>query len=231
MYNYRRIPLSYYKLFLNNEKKTLNYEYRGKENFLKIVKKNAHEKGYIFSEELKTDYIEEHFIVLAKQQFERIGPTDEKLAFYFANEYHAEYLVNEINKDVRMCYRSIPETKKFLPMFCDNKNNSYPMQVAVNSIVSIIIVVVDKKEKILEDILLKDHMNNVLFCVISLDCPNKIFIGNDLRMNQDEDYIRKIEELASIIDLALPPKKEFMRMFEPSDVFYKGRNWNMVKKS
>ena len=66
-----------------------------------------------------------------------------------------------------------------------------------------------------------------MFVVISLDCPNKIFIGNDLRMNQDDDYIMKIEELAAVIEMILPPNKELKNLFAPCQVIYKGKEFQV----
>ena len=63
----------------------------------------------------------------------------------------------------------------------------------------------------------------MLFCVIARNNPGKIFIGTDLRLNQDRDYIDRIKDLMYLLDIKGYDDSYLHTHFGPNEVKHKGK--------
>ena len=199
----------------------LNHHYSSDLVFLDKIRENAKRLGYFFERSLETlDYEEERkqykipplyekFSVFTKIDTEKSDEfPKEKIAVYRAWQYHAEELNGKLNGERFFALRTTFDERKvgeiykdYIRLFCGSEGFDYNKTSLINPINTILIVIVDDIHMMLESFFPKVHKNYVLFCLISTSSPHEIFIAPDLRINNNSEYQKKIEELKFLLEI------------------------------
>jgi len=216
------------RIYTKGEIKSLDYHYDSDLLFLEQIREKAMEMSYTYEKGFSDSdkgipgmpsY--ENFTVFSKQDLdtESIFP-EHKIAVYQSNYYCAEGVSS---KGRHICLNTNETNNEYVKMFCGKKEYDYCSTSLINPINSIVIVVVDELEPFLYNVLFRHHRNYLLFCVIARNNPGKIFIGTDLRLNQDRDYIDRIKDLMYLLDIKGYDDSYLHAHFGPNEVKHKGK--------
>ena len=201
------------ELFIISKQNTphiIEFSFPGYDKFLELVRENAYKKGYIHDRRLIEDNGYEYTVFTKVDTKNSLTFPEEKIAIYRSKFDGGESLkVNRYNRKIRVpkVYVMGKETNyvnenafEFLRMFTNKKGHLYSLNAQWVNIDSVVIIVVDKVGKNLEYILNYSFQElYVLYCVISLQEPNKIYVAKDNRIITGEDYTKKLNELKELL--------------------------------
>ena len=206
--------LNAYTIVLKRKFAWLNIDKYDEKEIVNIIRNNAFNRGFVHERYLNTYQVEntcyrakngvteipleEQFWLYTKiNTYDFADFCEEKIAVYRAPYYNAEIVTGGKGLTVRA--KTI--YKEFFDLFCGKQQYSREQEDPSNPINSILLVIVDKMDILLENILIRFHLNSILFCVITLEEPTKLYIGTDLRNTQDDDYRNRIKELVELLDI------------------------------
>lgn len=221
---------NYHRIIKNNELGVLPYLYTSDIGLLDTLEERAHQLGYVYKRVLNTHEVEdEHLLKMWYERFHLYTKVDttnslefpqEKIAVYRSNRYIAEY-----NNRHRRCIRNETLYKEYIDMFCKKTEYTYLRANAINPIDTILLVIVDDLDYFLSQLLYSQHQNYLLFCVIAKNNPGKLFIGNDLRRNQDKDYVNRIKDLIYLLDIKDVDDQYIADQFAANEVYFRGKKY------
>ena len=222
-------------IYTMGEVKSLDYHYDSDILFLDKIRKNASRLGFVYEKQLsKFEELVpgmktyEKYNVFSKTDLNNKNVFPEhKIAIYRSEWYHAETTKSSGGKSshqvLAIADSNYEEHEAFVNMFCGKKEYEYDKTALNNPIHSIVIVIVDEMDSFLYNILFRHHRNYVLFCVIARNNPGKIFIGTDLRLNQDRDYRNRIKDLLYLLDIEGYDDQYLYKYFGPNELKHKGK--------
>lgn len=190
----------------------LEYSFPGYDTFIEVIQKKAYQKGYIYNRQIfeEGDYA---YTVFTKVDTENsLTFPDEKIAIYKSKYDGGESLkFNRYNREIKVPKIYVmgkelnyinDKTFEFLRMFTNKKGHFYSLNAQWVTVDSIVIIIVDDFDKDLELILNYSLQElYVLYCVISLQNPNKMYIAQDNRILKASDFINKFEELKELLGI------------------------------
>lgn len=222
-------------IYTKGEVKSIDYHYDSDIIFLDKIRNNASRLGFVYEKQLsKFEELVpgmktyEKYNVFSKTDLNNKNVFPEhKIAIYRSEWYHAETTKSSGGRNshqvLAIADSNYEEHEAFVNMFCGKKEYEYKQTSLMNSINSIVIVIVDEMDSFLYNILFRHHRNYVLFCVIARNNPGKIFIGTDLRLNQDRDYRNRIKDLLYLLDIEGYDDQYLYKYFGPNELKHKGK--------
>lgn len=179
------------------------YNYQNNEELLKTIDEKCHQTGYIYKHYLRTNLDEEFTLYNSDNN----SFPKEKIGVYTSNVYECEAQSDWGPSSGQPSIvpgqgRFHFEYRPFLDMICGKWGRDYHNPRDWVDIETIIIVVVDEWNGMLNKVLNHGwHLPFVLFCVIVKSEPNKLFIAKDNRKKKRDDYYRKRDELFDLLDV------------------------------
>lgn len=179
------------------------YNFKNTDELLKMMSIKCPERGLVYKHELTTN-LDENFVLYTSDNNEF---PKEKVGIYISDLYECE-AQSDWSPDSHES-SIVPgqgrfhfEYRPYLNMICGKTGRDYCAPRDWVNIETIIIVVVDEWNGMLNKMLNHGwHLPFVLFCVIVKSEPNKLFIAKDNRKKKRDDYYKKREELFSLLDV------------------------------